>query len=411
MGNGPQAGASPDHLNQTVQVEHLPPAVMYTCIAVILLSALASVVYLIFLAPLGHTLQYRVAVALLCFALSTVSCLLLSVRAQLSGQWGPYALFLAGPACMWIISLLVFSWVFPDRSTTVTVTVTKPTSDWKSYQEWLNQLDSVALVFKKTEEQEVPILLGNIYYPGDNHRKPSQPSVKMVVIYFPNGQAIAIKHMKGTKKGDKAEIYHRPLPTSLSAGLESLAFTKRGGRFEAVKDADAKVWHEVYYNEVDWYEITAYLEEASQADYLMFDTPKYVDTAEEGAVVDLGFLSARRIAKGNIRLWEVRPSPVADSSQVPLLFKGLVDKSLSNGDQIRADIAPFLQWLQERSTQSSSDEKEGRFFSRAGEILRQIPELKGDMTKLFSSQAFSKGMYFFQLRELKNSIILTYQWN
>jgi hypothetical protein len=58
-------------------------------------------------------LQYPMIVALLCFALSTVACLLFASQAKLNATLPIASITMGGPAVIWIGTLILFAYLFP----------------------------------------------------------------------------------------------------------------------------------------------------------------------------------------------------------------------------------------------------------------------------------------------------------
>lgn len=329
---------------------HLHSVVVYVCLTIVLLSAAAATAYLFFLAQGGVVYQYRFALALLCFALSTVSCLMLYGRVHFSGKWGHNTLVLAGPASMWLVSLIVFSHIFPDNSSIITVT--PPPKGEMIYEAWLKQLHTVAPVFRRSEDKNVSSLLSNVYFPGYEHIKPTQVRINDVLMYFPNGQAIEVGNTTGRNDSGKAEIYQNLRSSFLTSSLFARAYTAHSHKFQAVPDLEGKEWHPSADADINWFDVIVYLEKVEDADFVILDTPKYIDNAkQDGADVTFTLASSRPLR--NIRAWEVIPAQIAQGGAVPLLFKQWNEAPDQGLGASRDGIAPFIQWLdlQRTSTQ------------------------------------------------------------
>jgi hypothetical protein len=384
--------------------DRLKAPVIYSCLAVILLSALAAVGYVYFLAQGGNVYQYHIAVALLCFALSAVSGLLLYGNVQFGGRWGDYTLALVGPASMWIITLAAFSYIFPDKL----VTTFPPPHGEITYQAWLTKLRSVGLLFRKNEDQSVPSLLSNVYYPGNQHTKPSQVQIEQLLVYFPNGQAITIRRIIGRNDTGTAEIFHRPRPTGLTSPVASRAFTEHGGKFHLVNDINAKIWHTVSDADLRWYDVVLFSEQVEDADFFIVDVPKYIDSAKEGAKVDFALASSHPIREASLRVWEVIQPEVAAAGDIPLLFKEWSEVPEHSVTQINNDFNPFLQWLEQQRT--SKDTIDPDFIEQLNKIMQsQTSPLGKQLPDVFNPSTFHSTLLF-HLSEVKNSMIFTYQF-
>ena len=385
---------------------HVQSLVLYACILILLVSAGAAVLYLFLPPARADAHQYHIAVALLCFALSTVSCLLLYGNVSFNAKWGDYALAVLGPASMWIFTLWAFSHIFPETLPPITYTPEGETS----YRVWLTQLHGVAPLFRQGEDQSVPNLLGNLYYPGYDHTKPSDVRIDQLLTYLPDGESILIRRISGKNYSGKAEIFHRPLPTFQKTAVDSLSFTRSFGKFTAVKDVNDKIWHNALPNDdLDWYDVIIYTEHIQNADFFALDVPKFIDNTKQGAAVNFALQSSREIDEASMRAWEVKPSPVALAGEVPLLFKdtnALPEKSVA---QVNNALSPFVGWLdQERK---SGDEDISNFSRKLNEaVFSQFPLPDRQLTSLANRTLFPSA-FAFLISDLRNSVIFTYQFH
>src|SRR5262249_48908358 len=62
--------------------------------------------------------QYRLTISLLCFALSSIAGLLFAANVEIKGSVGKLSLTLAGPAALWVATLIIFHTIFPEASLT-----------------------------------------------------------------------------------------------------------------------------------------------------------------------------------------------------------------------------------------------------------------------------------------------------
>jgi hypothetical protein len=386
----------------TPQYQHLPRPIMYTCIMVVSLSALAAIAYPVCL-PLTPP-QYHIAVALLCFSLSTVTGLFLSVHVDFRGTWGPYALMLGGPGALWIVTLFVFSEVFPEKPMIPMPSI--PPGEL-SYAQWLNQLDEVRGLFAQSEDEEIPNILGNIYYPGDNHTKPVHTTLQYVPAYFPNGQAVMLKHIAAGKNGAQLELYHRPRPSTLGSAVQDWAFIAKAGSFEPVGNG-SDAWYRSESGGVDWYEITLYLEKVTAGDFFAVDTPKYINADSDEARVDFTLIMAQPLKKGNFSAWKVKPYPFSVSGEVPLLFKKRGDEPSIESQKL-ADFQPFLEWLEHLQERQSPNAGYSALLAGIDNMFEQAPEPDRSISRILSSQMF-KSTLCYDLGAVKETIVFTYHW-
>jgi hypothetical protein len=375
---------------------------MYACIGVVV-SALAAISYPIFL-PMT-TQQYHIAVALLCFALSTVTGLFLSVRVDFRGTLGPYVLILGGPGALWIVTMFVFSHIFPDENAGPPIPVL-PAPGELSYNEWLSQLDEVRDVFLESEDEEIPKLIGNIYYPGNNHNKPVQTTVQFLLGYFPDGEAIGLKHIRGTKKGAQLELFHRPRPSTLGSIIQDRSFVQKSGVFEDLAGKDNETWYKFSSSTVDFYEITLYTETSKVGDFLIIDVPKYISGNDDGAKIYFSLVTAKSVSPKDFTAWRVKPFPV--SGQVPLLFKKRGEQA-SSGVEQRTNFMPFLQWVEQLRQAHSSDTDKPTFFANLDRMLAQMPQAERSLLQVLSSEKFTSRLGY-ELVGAQETIVFTYHW-
>jgi len=385
---------------------HVHSVVLYACVLILLGSAGAAVAYLFF--PPGHVdaRQYHIAVALLCFALSTVSCLLLYGNVSFSAKWGDYALAVVGPASMWIFTLWAFNNIFSEKLPVITYNPAGETN----YSDWLNELHSVAPLFREGEDQSVPNLLGNLYYPGYDHTKPSDIKIDQLLAYMPDGESILIRRISGKNFSGKAEIFHRPLPTNRKTTVDSLSFTRSFGKFTTVKNVNDRIWHTAPPDvDLDWYDVAIFGERTESADFFALDVPKFIDNTKQAAVVNFALQSSRNLEFTSVRAWEVKPSPIALEGQVPLLFKDTNELPDQNATQVDNALAQFAGWFDQAT--KSSDEEMLKFSSRLNEaVFSQVSAANRQLSTLLNQSALFPSALSFHLSNIRNSLIFTYQF-
>jgi hypothetical protein len=384
--------------------DRLKAPVIYTCLAVVLLSAVAAIGYVYFLAQSSNVYQYHIAIALLCFALSAVSGLLLYGNVQFGGILGNNTLTLVGPASMWIVTLAVFSYVFPEK-----VIATAPPSGELTYQAWLIKLHSVGSLFRTSQDQSVPNLLGNLYYPGYQHTKASQVQIEQLSVYFPNGQAITIRRISGRNDSGNAEIFHHPQSTSLNSPIASRSFTEHAGKFHSVTDVNARIWHTISDADLRWFDVVLFFEKVEDADFYILDVPKYIDNVKEGADVKFALLSARPISEASLRVWEVLQPESQPVGDIPLLFEELSAVPEANATQVSKDFNTFLQWLEEQ--RNATDGLDQDFIAQLNKIMQDQPSpLKQQLSSIFNQNSAFQNALSFHIPNVRNSTIFTYEF-
>jgi len=83
---------------------------------IVILGAIASVIVILFFVPSPTIVQYRITVALICFALSSIAGLLFAAKVQIKGTVGLFSITLGGTAVLWFAALFIFNYIFPESS-------------------------------------------------------------------------------------------------------------------------------------------------------------------------------------------------------------------------------------------------------------------------------------------------------
>jgi hypothetical protein len=95
--------------------ESAPKWLWLLCTGVIV-AAVAVTIVVLFVMPMPTVFQYRLALAFLCFALSSTAGLLFAANVEIKGSVGKLSLTLAGPAALWVATVIVFATLFPEGS-------------------------------------------------------------------------------------------------------------------------------------------------------------------------------------------------------------------------------------------------------------------------------------------------------
>lgn len=95
--------------------ESAPRWIWLVCSTVIL-AAVAVIIVVLFMMPQPTLFQYRLAIAFLCFALSATAGLLFAANVEIKGSVGKLTLTLAGPAALWVATMIIFETLFPEKS-------------------------------------------------------------------------------------------------------------------------------------------------------------------------------------------------------------------------------------------------------------------------------------------------------
>ncbi len=92
------------------------PAWLWLLCGGVIVAAVTVTIVVLFVLPTPTVFQYRLAIAFLCFALSSIAGLLFAANVEIKGSVGKLSLTLAGPAALWVATVIVFSAIFPEGS-------------------------------------------------------------------------------------------------------------------------------------------------------------------------------------------------------------------------------------------------------------------------------------------------------
>src|ERR1041385_2111995 len=132
----------------------IPPLLVFCLAALVIIAALGSVIYWVFGAT--SQLQYPMIVALLCFALSTVACLLFASHAKLNATLPIASITMGGPAVIWIGTLVLFAYLFPlppvsQQSFIDILRMQQIREGWRTFPDWVKQLGELG---KEVQQDE-----------------------------------------------------------------------------------------------------------------------------------------------------------------------------------------------------------------------------------------------------------------
>jgi hypothetical protein len=307
--------------------------------------------------------QQRLAICLLAFALSTVSCLLFFPKVKIEGVVFGLAISVVGPAALWLIAvlILVHSGVFPleDKRSTAQmvddlVKSVEDFSGWKPYDKWLGDLSMSGLAPIVTAGGFTTLrnlLWYTSYIPGGY--KLRDPTVSITFIYWQNGDTAKIERIRGHQEGPTFELLYGSEASTLKGKARSIMLVASRVdpgqnpnvesnyiNSEDIDDSDGK---EVTLRSpsLDCFVLADYTGDEITVgkepigDYVAVDMKRFSNHAR--GPLRLGILSERAIEVS--KSYVVRLGPEA-TAQTPLIFQDLV-ATASTG----ADIEDFEPWL------------------------------------------------------------------
>jgi len=374
--------------------------------AIGILAALFAVIYMLFIS--APSFQYPITLALLCFALSSISCLLFAAKADLSGTIGVAAIALGGPAAMWVISLYVVHALFPFHPITTDNLIdiarrSELKNGWTTFPDWMKQLGDLQELINQDEASQVRQVLDSAYYPGEGKKKISDPVIQALYVYV-DKQTIRFLRLTGKNPGT-ADIYFKA-HTTVSGGTTSLLLARRDDTITISDTGGKGDWSQVSAdrsNPVDCLILTLYDEPMlPQGDLLYMNTTKYLGSGKLS--LSAGIIAPQGINKP--RVWQVRPFPLA-TNEIPAAFKSLPIKMENTLDPVFPALLPWMILLDQQLSQKTS---EGRMSQGAREFLRTVRNRlpSGSFATFTKSETFTSRFSFRHDEGLSEPVVITF---
>lgn len=407
----------------------------------VILGAFGAAVGMLFRGGFTRSERFRLTLAMLCFALSSLSGLLFANQSasELIGRWGAVTLSLVGPAALWLIALIVVTKLWKDDDRPEIATPTPPVergllpySEWKFKHAGLNYL----FTSYANEEYRVSEILTFAYFRAPEKRKPIDVHIATAFIYFSPPDRpheicfIKLQRILGTSRTPPTHVYHIFRPTLPGGSASSFMFVRAEGKLLgcAAGGPGSRRWLSVETSSVDCLVVSTYPSgNPPEGDYAWIDVPKYSDSE---VVIDLSFLARRPIAGEGDRaskLWEVLPAwssaPASASSDVPVQFK-LCTKGHVSHTRDEASLRRFSDWLpcldalvRERSALRDMTADVGqttpadplRFLDDLLASLRAATGVQGNFTEVLAPSVFPHVCEFEELTSSR-PLIATFQF-
>lgn len=293
----------------------MPPWVVTTIATFAVLACLAAVLRLLLTGKFSSLVQYRIVLALLSFALSTISCVLFVANAKMELDIGYAVITLVGPAVIWIAVILVLSYVWKEDFGSSS---RRMPPGWIPFAEWRLQHGTLNYLFDSDMLQYcIKEVFNNVFFRYPAKSKLSHPHVQTVFVYYrrQNQSPGMVKFQrvsgKSKKQDNGVDLYHVSAPSLPGQDPSSFLFIRSGATvLNALSRGDGdETWHRLYATEVETL-VVAHCPEGNppEGDYLWVDVPKYT---VDDTVVDITFLSQTAIldeGDAETRLWEVTHS-------------------------------------------------------------------------------------------------------
>ena len=221
----------------------IPPILVFSLAALVILGALGAVIYWVFGAT--SQLQYPMIVALLCFALSTVACLLFASNAKLNATLPIASITMGGPAVIWIGTLVLFAYLFPvppvsQQSFVDILRMQQIREGWRTFPDWVKQLGELGKEVQQDEAGHVRHTMDALYYTGIGRQKISSPIIDHLYVYPDDKTAVEFTRVRGAKT-DIAEIYFKAYATQ-SGFVKSLLLAREGNAIVTAELSGRSDW-------------------------------------------------------------------------------------------------------------------------------------------------------------------------
>lgn len=402
--SGGAADTSGRPANEPLQLQPppiVPPLLVFGLAALVIIAALGSVIYWVFGAT--SQLQYPMIVALLCFALSTVACLLFASNAKLNATLPIASITMGGPAVIWIGTLVLFAYLFPlppisQQSFVDILRMQQIREGWRTFPDWIKQLGELGKDVQKDEASHIRHTLDELYYTGIGRQKIGSPIIDHLYVYPDDKTALEFTRVRGAKS-DIAEIYFKAFPTQ-SGLAKSLLLAKAGNAIVTAELSGRSDWSEIRSETLDCLIVTIYEEGLLQrGDFVYFGTNKY--RKDGNALYSFGVMTSEPIQppKG----WRFRGFPFPLTDEVPVVFKRHAAPWVANVDAVIEQLSEWFALLDRNPL-------EGGRWADAAAFLEQIRATlpQGGFSGFHKAGIF-KSTYSARFEDLQDAIALTYE--
>jgi len=380
----------------------LPSKLVLRLSATVILVAILSVVAWLFLSA-PPFFQYPIAMALLCFALSSISCLLFAAKADLSGTLGVAAVSIGGPAAMWVVTLWIVATLFPPPNITREgfvdmMRAQELKTGWKTFPDWVNQLGALQDLIRKDPANHVRQIMDTAYYVGQEKNKLAEPNIQVLFVYLDNNQALKFQRVRGGKSG-VAEIYFKA-HTTQTGSASSVLLAKSDNTITASDINGKSDWREISTDPLDCLIITFYETEGMlpQGDLLYVNTTKYRKSGD--ITLGVGILALQEIYKPNV--WLLRGFPFPLPNEVPVIFKQVSVDMNKKIDPVWSELSEWMTLVNQQPPPGNVSEEAVGFLKK---VRLSLPET--DYAKLGNAAAF-KAKYAFRLEKFNEAVAVTF---
>lgn len=380
----------------------IPIAWVFSLATVVIIAALAAVIFWLF-GGVTSPIQYPIMIALLCFALSTVACLLFASNAKIEATLPVAAITMGGPAVIWIGTLVLFAQVFPPPPPQVTpesfihVLRAQEMRGWNAFDTWPKELGGRvgAIVFSQQSNQVRQALDATYYLGGKSRQKMVSPVVEELFVYL-NDQTIEFQRVRTTS--DVAEVYFKSY-TMQSGPAPSVILAKtKGNSIIANELSGGEEWRRTSGDPVDCLIITVYPGGMFDwGDILYFAINKY---RKDGmATLSTGILAPEPIAEPST--WLLRGFPFPTAEEIPVVFKARTDRWQTD---VRPIVAQLSEWF------ALLDRKPAGLRPEVAQFLEGVrAKLPSQSFSDFHTSPMFKAAYSARLDKLEDAVAIAFE--
>ncbi len=379
----------------------IPPILVFSLAALVIVAALGSVIYWVFGAT--SQLQYPMIVALLCFALSTVACLLFASHAKLNATLPIASITMGGPAVIWIGTLVLFAYLFPvppvsQQSFVDILRMQQIREGWRPFPDWVKQLGELGKEIVEDEASHVRNTMDSLYYTGIGRQKISSPIIDNLYVYVDEKTALDFQRVRGSKS-DIAEIYFRSQPTQ-SGKAASFLLARSKDAIIVAEMSGKSDWAEVRTEILDCLIVSFYDEGLLQrGDFVYYATNKL--RKDGNAVYNFGVVAPEPLQEPKGWLFRGFPFPLTD--EIPVVFKRHGASWAANVDGVAGQLTEWFALLDRKPLEGGRSVAAAKFLE---EVKARLPD--GSFSNLHKAALF-KSAYSARFDGLQEAVAITFE--
>jgi hypothetical protein len=405
---------------------HFPAGWVFSLAASVVVTAIVIAAVIILRKDDITSSQFRLGITLITFALSVVSGVIFAPHARFQGTIGVLSVYVAGPAALWLVSMVSFKYLFPQdpgpafpnqiAALTSLVSDIQHKEGWITLKEWKTNLGPLEQLFRgKDEEPNMRQLLSGAYINGAPRIRPQSPIVQTLFFYPGPTQdpkclkpSIKLQRITARDALDLPWLFAIATNTVASGTTNLALFTKDGDRITSIRSSTEN-WFQITTKTFDAILVARYCNgQLSEGDWLQIHVPKYLGGG--AATVDFGLASLRKIVDPHA--WEMRASAFS-SREEPIVFRPIAQVPATDVKKLLVDLGP---WLEVLRSAAKNDGGVWEKFPEAGVPVRELVrfvmnEIDGGSgaSPYFGRKDLSTMSY--HLDGMENAVIVDFEWD